>query len=684
MRRPRPGPRRRPPPRRKRGLRQAVVAALLTACALAGGATGSEATAPTPAAAAAGGKAGPDPDRAGQPRPFAARADSLVRARVEEVGIPGAALVVVEDARVALARGYGSADLASGRPVTPGETRFSVGSVSKLVTALAVMQQAEAGRLSLDRPVERGAAGDLLPGGPGGPITLHHLLTHTAGLAPAHVGLVARAPPGPGALREQLAAFSPRRTHPPGRLYLYSQFGYGLAGLVVAEATGRPFAVYVDRHIFGPLGMTRSSFRQQALDDPDTATGYFLAGDDSVPAPTAYHRLPPAAGLVTTPLDLARLATALLRGGVSRDSSRVLSPRAVRRMLARQWSPHPDPGVEGTAYGLFEHRACGIRALTTRGWTGGYSVYLHLVPGRDAGFVLLANASTLGGLQTALRDRLHRSLAEGGCAAAAEEARRDPTGRARPERPGVGAAPDPTRLFGHYRVVGYPGEGVEALGRYLLAPQVTVGPGPGGPAIDIAGVRVPAELHGPRLLEASWQEGKAQHFVFLADESGTIEHMMWGGIAYEKVPFYRTRAATTAAGLLLALIFLAGALWPATRRVRRRLGDGGDEAGDSVQAALRSGAVAVSLLALAAAAVLAFHLGEPERYRLAFGVPPTARAALWAPFLMLLGGSALAGGSAWAWSEKIGARGERVLWTAVALGGLAAGAAGAAVSLPPF
>ena len=708
-----------PGPRRRAGAAGAVVllAGLLAALPAGAAPPGVHAGVAGPGADAAAPRGAHPPRPAGndtvRARPFADRADSLVRAALEEHGIPGAALVVVEGGEVSLARGYGTADLAGGTPVSPRTTRFPVGSISKVATAIAVLRLAREDRLALDRPVTELPGGEVLPEGPGGPVTLHHLLTHTAGLETASVGMASREPPTPGELRRALAAHRPGRVQPPGRLYLYSQFGYGLAGLVAARTAGRPFAELVDRRVLEPLGMERSTFRPDALDDPRTATGYFLAGGDTLPVPTAHHEFPPTGGLVATPRDLGRLAAALVGGGPADTAAGgALPPALLERLTARQWSPHPRPGVEGTAYGLFEHRACGLRALTTRGWAGGYSLYLHVVPERRAGFVAMANASTLGGLQTRLRRELHASLS-GGCGGAKEPSSADTAagqdggrggadagGRGAGGRRGTdapvapdtgsrdsarGAPPRPARLYGRYRGMGYPARGVEGLGRWLLAPQITVEAGADGPVLDFGDARVAARMVERGLLATSWREGKTEHFTFVSDAAGRVTHMMWGGIAFERVPPHRSRTATTGAALLLAAVLLAGAAGPGTRLAARRLrGETASGNGRPLATWLRRGTAALSLLGIVAAVVMAHHLVLPRRFLFAYGVPGPVRAALWALPLMAAGSAAVAAGAALAWRRGTGSRWERVLWTLVAAAGLAAGGLAATLGLGPL
>lgn len=606
----------------------------------------------------------PDTVSASRPEPpsgeLAARLDSLVRSRMDRGGIPGVALVVVQNGRTVAARGYGVADRSSGRPVSPDSTRFALGSTSKLVTAVAVLQQREAGRLDLHAPASRHLPAGLLPEGPGGPVTLHHLLTHTAGLESASVGLAARDTARLVGLDAYLTAREfPRRVRPPGELYLYSQHGYGAAGLAVQRASGTLFADYAEERVFEPLGMDGASFRPRALTHPRTASGYLETGGGLRPVPPAYHQIPPAGALVATPREMASLMTALMGGGAT-EEGRILPAGAAREMLRRQWSPHPHPAVEGAAYGLFGYRSCGLRAVTTRGWVGGHVSYLHLVPSRDAGMLVTANASSLGGLESTLRHALHDGLARGGCESG--------VGGERGEVPG--------ELAGRYRSLGFASSGVESLGRTFLAGEVTVRPtGDGSARVGLGGSRVEALPVAPRLLAAEWGEGQEELFVFLEGAPGGADYMMWGGAAYERVSLLGRRSTAVAlAGLALA-VFLSGLVVPVWQELRTGAGDG---------AGLRRAGAALSLLWLLFAGGLAHHVAGTARYRFAYGVPDSVLPFLWIPVPALVLAAALAAGGVTVWRERRWPLWERVQWTCVAASGLVAGGWSLATGLVPI
>ncbi|MGH8882931.1 MAG: serine hydrolase domain-containing protein, partial [Stackebrandtia sp.] len=185
-------------------------------------------------------------------------ADEYIPEQLERHRIPGAAITVVSGNKRVFAKGYGVADVADDRAVDAGKTLFAPASVAKLLTATAVMQLAEAGRIDLDTDVneylKRFQVEDTFPGRP---ITMSHLLTHTAGFAVHDSGTGARAG-DIHPLGAHLARNLPERIRPPGERAVYSNYGMALAGHVVEEVSGMPFHEYIDAKILKPLGMSRT------------------------------------------------------------------------------------------------------------------------------------------------------------------------------------------------------------------------------------------------------------------------------------------------------------------------------------------------------------------------------------------------------------------------------------------
>ncbi len=280
------------------------------------------------------------------PEPFA-RAEAAIRAEMQKAGIPGAAIAVVVNDRVAWVRGFGVANSDTGTPVTP-DSLFQIGSVTKTFTAAAILSAAGDGVLALDRPVATYVSG-LTPcvGQP----TLRQLLSHTGGLIdePAEFG-----PPG----EEGLAAYPRTWTSEyclltPGRAFSYSNSGVALAGLALQEAAKTPFADAMRARVLAPLGMTRTTFRPAEANKWPLAEGHRRAKDGTfaVVRPLANDaRLWPAGTLYSSANEMARFALALMNDG--RVEGRQALPAGLVASLREEVVRIPTTG-EGYGQGLF-------------------------------------------------------------------------------------------------------------------------------------------------------------------------------------------------------------------------------------------------------------------------------------------------------------------------------------------
>ncbi|HYE87139.1 MAG TPA: serine hydrolase domain-containing protein, partial [Vicinamibacterales bacterium] len=180
---------------------------------------------------------------------------------IGKANIPGAVVVVVKDGAVLTQRGFGLADVARRRPVDPRRTLFRPGSISKLFTWTAVMQQVEQGRLNLDEDVNR-YLDFRIPAYQGKPVTLRNIMTHTAGFEEQAKGIITTKREDYKGFESLLKQWVPERVYPAGSTPAYSNYATSLAGYIVQRVSGQPFDDYLDRNIFGPLGMSRSTFRQ--------------------------------------------------------------------------------------------------------------------------------------------------------------------------------------------------------------------------------------------------------------------------------------------------------------------------------------------------------------------------------------------------------------------------------------
>src|ERR687897_2060176 len=186
--------------------------------------------------------------------------DEELGREMEKHHIAGAAVSVVKDGELFLAKGYGDADLENKIPVDPEQTVFRIGSVGKLFTWTAVMQLVEQGKLDLDADIN-----DYLdfriPDTYPQPITLKDLMTHTPGFESLYYERLAKDPNDLLPPREWLISHMPARVRPPGEVAAYSDYGAALAGYIVARVSGEPYDQYIQDHILNPLGMVHSTAR---------------------------------------------------------------------------------------------------------------------------------------------------------------------------------------------------------------------------------------------------------------------------------------------------------------------------------------------------------------------------------------------------------------------------------------
>lgn len=318
-----------------------------------------------------------------------------IRERMEELGVPGVSVAFFEDGEVVWTRTYGLADVERGVPVT-FETRFQAASISKPVAAMAALDLVEEGRIALDGDVNEALTSWRVPDHAftaEAPVTLRALLTHTAGLTvhgfPGY-GPDETAPSAVGVLDGEGNTDSVRVDQAPRTAFRYSGGGYTVMQQLVEDATGQPFADVLQDRVLGPLGMTRSTYEQPLPESLHAvaATGY---RPDGTPVNGRYHTYPEqaAAGLWTTPSDLARWAIAVQRS-LTGGTHPVLDAATVRQMVT------PDsvgghglgPGLphDGATFGHSGSNA-GFRCLLTAQMDGGQGVVV--MTNSDLGHVLV-------------------------------------------------------------------------------------------------------------------------------------------------------------------------------------------------------------------------------------------------------------------------------------------------------
>ncbi len=271
---------------------------------------------------------------------------SAARARAHAIAceklapnIPGFALAVAVDGKLVWSEAFGYADLDAKRPATTA-TQFRIGSVSKPLTADAVAQLYEAGKLDLDAPVQRYVA--TFPD-KGAPITTRLLGGHLAGIRHYQGNeflLNQRFP----TVTAGLAIFqNDPLVAPPGTRYSYSTYGFDLISAVVEGASGEQFLAYMSRHVFTPLGMTSTAPDKNDSLIPNRTRFYQRTGSgEFVPAPTVDNSYKWAGGgFLSTAEDLVRFGSAHLSPGHLKAAT-----------LALLFTPQHTTSGEATPYGI--------------------------------------------------------------------------------------------------------------------------------------------------------------------------------------------------------------------------------------------------------------------------------------------------------------------------------------------
>ena len=279
--------------------------------------------------------------------------DAAARTLMAEQHAPGTAVTIVHGGKVIALRAYGTARVDTNTPVDAGRTLFRIGSVTKPLTAAAVLQLVDDGRLDLFRDVRHYLPGLSLRYA----VTAHQLLTHTAGLDVTFAGNFTREPEE----LEPLAGYLRRSVHAasqPGRYYSYSGANFAMAGWLLEQLTAQPYADAMRTRLFEPLRMTATTARQP----PEEALlalrahGYAWDGAHFRALPFRYIKHSPGGAVSTTAADMGRFMLAILGDG-SLDGVRVLSPESRARLLRPQFRDHPS--MPGVTYGFHEWRTRG-------------------------------------------------------------------------------------------------------------------------------------------------------------------------------------------------------------------------------------------------------------------------------------------------------------------------------------
>jgi CubicO group peptidase (beta-lactamase class C family) len=484
--------------------------------------------------------------------------DQVMPAALAQYNVPGATVAVVKDGRLVVAKGYGYSDIANKTPVNATTTTFRIGSITKLFTWTAVMQLAEEGKINLDADVNTYLSDFKIPDTyPGQPVTMRHLLTHTAGFEDTGIHAQGEDPKNLISFRQYCKENIPARVRPPGKVTSYSNYGTTLAAVIVEDVSGMPFEQYLQSRILTPLAMGNTSIREDL--PPDMALrltkGYTFTNGENVPEKDTIYVIGPAGTIGSTSPDMAKFMIAHLQNGTY-GNAMILAPKTADLMHARAFAN--DPRVTGMALGFYEQYYNGRRAIAHGGDTELFHSLLVLLPDEQAGFFVSSNSA--GG--RGVRDTLFTSFMD----------------HYYPGVPQVLPRPDPSASARLQQYAGTYEMNRHTYTRFekYLAPstpiEVTASP-EGTVVITTAASPVTyVEVQPGVFSPADGTRPARGDVVFHTAPDGTVDYLCYGNIpvfVYDRVPWYATTGfqsgLRTAAGFILATVLL----WPLLFLFRR-------------------------------------------------------------------------------------------------------------------
>ncbi len=327
--------------------------------------------------------------------------------------IPGAVVTVVKDGQILTTRGFGYADRDKHTPVDPYKTLFRPGSISKLFTWTAVMQQVEAGKIDLDKDINT-YLDFKIPPYHGKPITTRQLMTHTAGFEEVAKALIFYDQPEP-VLGDYLKKHLPHRIFEPGTTPAYSNYATALAAYIVERTSGEKFDDYLDRHVIGPLKMTNTTFRQPL---PANLAGQDAVGYSKPGKPAKGFEIvgpAPAGAASSSGADMGRFMIAQLQGG-ELDGVRVLSAETAKTMhdspLDKVDPKSLIPPLDRMELGFFQTSINGRTVIGHLGDTEGFHSSLHLYINDNVGLYLSLNSGGRQGAAGTLRTAIFRDFSD--------------------------------------------------------------------------------------------------------------------------------------------------------------------------------------------------------------------------------------------------------------------------------
>jgi serine beta-lactamase-like protein LACTB len=331
-----------------------------------------------------------------------AKIETLIRAAMSEAKAPALSVAVVTDNKLQYKNGFGMADVENSIPAK-GSTVYRLGSLSKVITATAVMRLAEQGKLDLDAPIQKYC--------PAYPVkewrlTARQLLAHLGGVRDYNNQKFLEeyfSTRHYDSITQSLDIFkNDPLVQEPGTKYSYSTYGYNVLGCAIEGASSKSYADYIQENILNPAGMIQTSIDDVYQVISNRARGYGKTREGvlrNTGLADTSNKIP-AGGLISSVEDMANFYLAL-------DSGRLVSKNTMDQMWTLQKTNTGQPIPYGLGWRIGDHK--GTKEIYHGGAAAGFSTFLYCLPEKKVAIVLMANMELLGSKQ---RDDLARQIAD--------------------------------------------------------------------------------------------------------------------------------------------------------------------------------------------------------------------------------------------------------------------------------
>ena len=311
--------------------------------------------------------------------------DQRIDSFQQQFNIPGAVFSMVKDGQLFYHRGIGYQNIEADKKINPETSQFRVASITKTFTAMAIMQLVEHGKLDLHADIRTYLPQEDYPWQAPYSFTIHHLLTHTAGMETSGFRVCQRATEEK-TLDSFVSCSISNQVFKPGEVFYYSNKGYGILGLLIEKMSGMKYEDYIAKYILEPVGMNQSTAYQHTTDHPiahPVQPYYWNEGFET--RQRLFLVNPSASNLNTTGADMAKFMSMILDSGQV-DGSPIISQESFELMATAHVKPNHD--YESMSYGMMIERYRGYSGYNHGGGIDGFGSYYILFPELNIGLFM--------------------------------------------------------------------------------------------------------------------------------------------------------------------------------------------------------------------------------------------------------------------------------------------------------